>query len=254
MLKKQKLIIIIFTLLLLLNVTGTLNVTQNFFEISFSYFLLILAITFLPLVRQKMGYSYWLQVILFGLPMLLPIFLFSVKNFSFAIGNLNNFGSFLIYFFSLVIVLFLLHYKDYMIKLSSISLKMRISKKEVFLTILGMMYSIFTEEIYFRFFILSELKDYSHYFKILALISSSFLFVGAHYLNKWAKTMFTYKNYISQFILSMFSGSIFFMTSSLFYPLILHVTYNFPEILLILKRLKYQKIYYESDEPFFNDY
>ncbi|AXY26289.1 hypothetical protein CL176_09940 [Suicoccus acidiformans] len=253
MLKKQKLSLIVLTLLLL-SVIGTLGFGQYFFRILFSFFLLVVVITFLPLLRQKVNYSYWLQVILFGLPMLLPAFLFQVKGISFAVGDSMSFVSFLLSFIFLVVTLFLLHCKDYELKLSSPTFNLNISKREVFLTILTMLYSIFAEEMYFRFFILSELKDYNHYLKILILILSGFLFVSAHYLNRWATTMFTYRNYVSQFILSMLSGNIFLITDSLFYPLILHITYNFPEIFFILKRLKYQQRHYENDEPFFDDY
>ncbi|MGT2751190.1 CPBP family intramembrane glutamic endopeptidase [Streptococcus orisasini] len=254
MLKKQKVSLVVLTLLLLLNIVGILNSTQYLLKILFSYFVLIIAITFLPFLRQKINYSYKLQEILFGLPMILPIFLFKLKTISFAIGKLKHFEIFLIYLLFLAVVLLLLHHKDYRMKSSSPFIKLSISKKEVFLTILGMVYSIFTEEMYFRFFILSELEDYSYYLKIVFLVFSSFLFVGAHYLNKWAASMFTYKNYISQFILSMLSGNIFLVTNSLFYSLILHIAYNFPEIWLILKRLKYQQLHYENDGAFFDDY
>ncbi len=253
MLKKQKLSLTVLTLLLLSDI-GILGFGQYFFRILFSFFLLVVVITFLPLLRQKINYSYWLQVILFGLPMLLPAFLFQVKRISFAVGDSMSFISFLLSFIFLIVTLFLLHCKDYEMKLSSPTFNLNLLKREVFLTILAMLYSIFAEEMYFRFFILSELKDYNNYLRILILIFSGFLFVSAHYLNRWATTMFTYRNYVSQFILSMLSGNIFLMTDSLFYPLILHITYNFPEIFFILKRLKYQQRHYENDEPFFDDY
>lgn len=253
MLKKQKLSLIVLTLLLF-SVIGKLGSDQYFFRILFSFFLLVVVITFLPLFRQKINYSYWLQVILFGVPMLLPAFLFKVEEISFAVGDSMSFIIFLISFIFLVVILFLLHCKDYEMKLSSLTLNLAISKREAFITILTMLFSIISEEMYFRFFILSELKDYNPYLKILILIFSGFLFVSAHYLNRWAATMFTYRNYLSQFIMSMLSGNIFLITHSLFYPLILHITYNFPEMFFILKRLKYQQLNNENDEPFFDDY
>ena len=137
-----------------------------------------------------------------------------------------SFISFLLSFIFLIVTLILLHCKDYEMKLSGPTFNLNLLKREVFLTILAMLYSIFAEEMYFRFFILSELKDYNNYLRILILIFSGFLIVSAHYLNRWATTMFTYRNYVSQFILSMLSGNIFLMTDSLFYPLILHITYN----------------------------
>ena len=253
MLKKQKLSLIVLTLLLL-SVIGTLGFGQYLFRVLFSFLLLVVVITFLPLLRQKINYSYWLQVILFGLPMLLPSFLFQTKVISFAVANLKIFVIFLLSLISLVVTLFLLHCKDYEMKLSSPILNLNITKREAFLTVLTMLYSIFAEEMYFRFFILGELQECNYYFKILVLIFSSFIFVSAHYLNRWATTMFTYRNYVSQFILSMLSGNIFLMTGSLFYPLLLHITYNLPEIFLIFKRLNYQQVHHDKDEPFFDDY
>ena len=58
MLKKQKLSLTVLTLLLLSDI-GILGFGQYFFRILFSFFLLVVVITFLPLLRQKINNSFW---------------------------------------------------------------------------------------------------------------------------------------------------------------------------------------------------
>lgn len=251
-LRKQKVALIMISFLIIINIVFKYSYT--FFEIMVSYFGLILSISFLPLLRQKFSYSYWIQVVFFGIPMILPSILFRLKVPFFVFGGVTNIFNLLICSFLMVIVLFIIHYSDYRRKLSNPYLKTEISIKSAILNITGMLYSIFSEELYFRFFLIGKLEEDSMYTIIFILFISSILFVTAHYLNKWAETMFTYRNYLSQFIFSIFAGYLFIVTDSLFYPILLHTVYNLPEIILLLKKINSKKYNNKNDMPFFDDY
>ncbi len=94
------------------------------------------------------------------------------------------------------------------------------------LQVYNQLLAISSEEIFFRFYIVSQLKD------LLGLGSvfvSTVLFVLAHYLTPWGSQL-SKKDLATQTILSIFWGGLYILTDNLIYSLLGHLVFNSPFI------------------------
>lgn len=101
---------------------------------------------------------------------------------------------------------------------------------EHFINILYYLYSIITEELYFRAYLISYGKTITNNAYLIILFSSLF-FVFSHYLNRWANVTFTLKIYIFQFLLAVLLAIFYYYTSSILYCIIIHFCFNIEDFI-----------------------
>lgn len=109
--------------------------------------------------------------------------------------------------------------------------------------------AIISEEIYFRYFIITLVNDINEFAIILF---SAGIFVLVNYLNRWANVMFTKKNYLFIFFVGLILGWVYYRTSSIVYCIILHVIYNSSDFISVTKKVMAKD--QEISSNLFDDY
>lgn len=184
-------------------------------SIPLSYFFIVLTITFLPYIRSKFPYPLWLHNFIFNLPFWIPlVYINNCKVFHFST--------------TLYLILFIICtlWTVYSLKTKKVHFYITSTDKyEHYFNILYYTYSLITEELYFRAFIISILQQYHINIAFIIIISSA-LFVFTHFINRWANITFNLKIYVLQFILSILSAIFYYYGKSILYCIILHFFFN----------------------------
>ena len=110
-------------------------------------------------------------------------------------------------------------------------------------------FSVIGEEMLFRCLLYFSISKETSNF-LLPLISG-LAFTCAHYLNRWSKKMYIWKNYIKFFILGTALMIIFRYTKCISLTVLLHLLYNYPGILAPLVQYFFHK---KRNAHMFNDY
>ena len=215
--KKQIFSILICIIFFLLNLHKN---SYNLTIIIGSLLLILISITFLPLIRYKLPYPLLLHYVLYNLPFILPIyFIKDTFHLSF---------SFRLVFFSIIIG-FILYSSTLIYKRKNKEYHhnfiVQTSLYEHVLTIFYLTLSVISEELFFRQFLITITKKLNFNFLII-ILGSSFLFVLMHFLNRWANVTFNVIIYTYQLILSLVLATFYYFTDFLIGCFIIHFIFN----------------------------
>lgn len=240
--KKQ--LISLFICILLLIILFSFR-SKYLVVLSSSYLLIILGIIFIPILRKKYKYPVALHQILYGLPFFNGLLFISSINIG--ILKIQIIPFLLITLFSLGLLFF--SRKEIITELTSIKSNVPITIRNFLISFFYILYSIISEEVYFRLFLIGYFKDY---FGLFSVLISSIFFIHAHYINRWANIAFTKKAYFLQFLLSILIGVFFFYTDSLLLCIFSHLIFNSILWMPLVKRLFISRK--KQSISLFNDY
>jgi membrane protease YdiL (CAAX protease family) len=91
------------------------------------------------------------------------------------------------------------------------------------------------EELFFRNFIIGNIQNSSY---LLAIIFSSALFFLNHFGVKWYDSFKLY-DYMIQIVFGFLSAILFILSNSIIPCILMHIIYNFPLLLLSIKRYRF---------------
>lgn len=208
------------------------------------YLLELIKLTFLPSLRGFKFSKYLRYTLFFTVPIIVALV------FSHSMIYINTIKS-MIYGFVLGAVLLLSNYK-YILNIIDkdnpfINVKVQIS--EIFYTLVEFVLGCIAEELFYRHFIISNLYRYD---KILAILVSTFMFVSAHYVNRWSNRMFKMKSYIYHTIIGIANGCLYVVTGSVVGCILSHMIFNSSQLIILYKR--YMTTKEVMEENIFNDY
>lgn len=213
---------------------------SNLLHVLIFFLIFILGLTFFPSIRG-FKYSRVIRHTLFFVPPLLPLL-----GYQLGIGKGDHILSiFLGIIFGLLLVVGNLNYIKEFLSNSPLMF-VRIRKNEFYFESFKIVIAVIVEEVFFRLFIFSMLRDE---IGIMIVLISSLLFVWAHYLNRWANIKFGLKSYIFQFLVGVVSGIVYYVTTSIVGCILVHLMFNGYMILALYNRTKLKK---QGD--LFNDY
>ena len=125
------------------------------------------------------------------------------------------------------------NWKEYKEGFLGVFSKIPISKSLFINKLFSSVLAIFSEEIFFRGFIIGKLKSAWH---LESIVINAILFLYVHYINKWANKMFSIKKYISIFLLALALGTVFYYTNNIFICIFLHMIYNSSDFISLFKK------------------
>lgn len=218
--------VLMILMITLINVNGSQLILIGMF----SYFLLVLGMTLIPIIRMKWTYPIFFHRIIFLMPMYLGWIIFGNHQ----IPMLEN-PAIPIWIFSIMGVGILLFAgrKELSIAFSPLNLAFSITKSKAAQDITIAVLTVISEEFLFRFFLGNMFHFRNNLWTILTV---NILFLVAHYLNRWS-TKFTVRVYILQFILGVSLSILYFEYHSFILIVILHFIFNVSQWLPILIRL-----------------
>lgn len=88
------------------------------------------------------------------------------------------------------------------------------------------------EELFYRGFLISILK----YQGVICILISAFMFFLHHYRCKWSGA-FSKRDFITQVLFGLVSATLYYFTESIYISVIMHITFNFMDIILNIKKL-----------------
>lgn len=212
----------------------------------FSYFVVFSGIILIPSIKRELGYKDIYQTFLYYFPMYVWIVYIVINYKLFYVEN--NLFVYITVIFACV-VLILLRYKDISKILNGSYSKVPIEKNKFVESIINFIFSILSEEIYFTAILISSFSELG---LVRAVSISTILFVLSHYLNRWAKTSFSFKDYLFILLLAVIKGIAFWYTKSLLICIIMHTLYNSSNLIVLFKKYKNKQDINEIS--FFNDY
>lgn len=195
----------------------------------------VMGVTFFPYIHVAIGYPEWLHILLYDLPLITTIIFVSHKK------NIYNEDFFIVIFISFGCILILLanSKKEYMEAINSIKTKLPIKTRDFIFELLKLIYSIVSEEIFFRGFLFAQLQNF---FGISIILFSAGIFVFIHYINRWADRIFSKKSYLMQFLFAIVVGTMYYVTSSLIACVICHMIFNSSLFLVLIKRVRVKEV------------
>lgn len=125
----------------------------------------------------------------------------------------------------------ILHY-DY------ISLFKRKRKIDYFTMPFVLIFSAIGEEIFFRFYIISNLREDN---LSLSIILSTLLFFLYHYSTPWSEG-FTRNDFLNQLLFGLISAFLFILSGSIFPSILMHLIFNLPHILQNIRSYKFNYV------------
>ncbi|MEX0381561.1 CPBP family intramembrane glutamic endopeptidase [Leuconostoc sp. MS02] len=218
--------VFIVLMIILISVNGSQLVLMGMF----SYFLLVVGMTLIPIVRMKWEYPIFFHRLIFIMPMYLGWVIFGRHQ-----APMLEIPAMKIWIFSIMGVAILLFAgrKELAIAFSSLNLAFSISKTKAAQDIVIAVLTVISEEFLFRFF-LGNMFHFENY--LWTILTVNVLFLVAHYLNRWS-TKFTARVYLLQFILGVILSALYFEYHSFVLIVILHFIFNVSQWLPILIRL-----------------
>ncbi len=239
-----KQIISILVCILILYLLMYFQVNINIIIVSFSYLIIVLSSTLLPIIKQRYRYSNYLQRFLGVIPLFLiakaPLNIVQSKY------TLYTLKFFLLGIFC-VLALHTIDYKKNIELLTGISSAIPIKKKhlvsELFLNIL----SAFGEEYWFRFIFIA---NFQYLIGPWTILLSTILFLHIHFIGRWSSVYYNYEYYLKIFIISIISSTLFYITNNLVYSFIIHLVFNITFYILLLKKCFFLK----TVDDLFDDY
>lgn len=126
-----------------------------------------------------------------------------------------------------------LHRKQLYVSLSkeSIAYNPRRFPKGVYLILIyNQIGAAICEELYFRGILISLF----HQFGIFAVLLSATYFVLSHFILPWSESL-TWRDYLSQFLIGLVSGGIFYYSGSLVFSIGIHIVVNTPKAYLMAR-------------------
>lgn len=242
--KKQ----IITDLILLITLIAAcfMNADRNILIVTFFFFINTLGITFIPSIR---GFKYagTLRHIIYYLPMILPLFFFSLP-----LDRVNNFEG-IIFGVLIGVLLLLSNYKQNLeiILGESIKSKTPVDRGQIISEAFTAFIPPVCEELFYRYFLIGVLYHSIGYYSI---IISTLLFVYSHYINRWADVMFNAKSYIYHTITGVLFSMLYIYTGSILGCIIAHILFNSMDLVVLYKRIRNTRKQAQSKGSFFDDY
>lgn len=232
----------LFTIGILVVILSLLYIDANFiwFNVALMYLVLVLVETFLPSLPRFLKYPPLIHELLYYSPMLVPIIIggYYIK-FSLSMWGKSMFLGIL----SGCILLFA-NKSKFIKNINRVYTNTGFTFKEYWYQNFDLLLAIFAEELFFRYFLITYLDKNIGFYSVLI---SSFLFVYAHIINRWANKMFTYKSYLYIFVLGFLLGMVFWYTHTLSGCLLGHFIYNSSEFITNWKK------YTAKEENLFNN-
>lgn len=216
------------------------NVKEAYIIVIFSFLIIAMGIIFIPILGSKIDYSKYMHTIVYYFPMYIYI-LCTYKHLSF---TLLNIGYAII--IGAILIIFNINEYSRTISKNNIQRVYFVSKKDLILCLFTSFVAVVSEEIYFRGFIMLMINT------IDGILISSFLFLWAHYINRWAINFFSIKSYFYQFLVSMVLCSVYYKSKSLIIVIVAHLLFNSHEY--ILKILQYRCTRSNTNKIIFDDY
>lgn len=227
-LPKQRIALSILIVLMIIGIT--VNARPSILIGIFSYFLLILGMTFIPIVRMRWTYPIFLHRVIFLVPMYLGWLIFDHEH-----APMLKVPSITVWLLAIVGVCVLLFAgrKELSIAFSSLNLSFSVSKVKAFQDIVIAILTVILEEFLFRFFLGSMFLFNNVFWTILIV---NVLFLSAHYLNRWS-TKFTARVYLLQLLLGISLSILYFVYQSFVLIVVIHFIFNVSQWLPIIIRL-----------------
>lgn len=205
------------------------------------FFFVHVSMLLFPYLQNKLNYSNSLQLFLFYSLYWLGI-IPVIKN-GFYIGCEIKSILFTLLFSTLLLII---NKKKLRETINSRISLVPISVRNFAIVVLGELYSIVSQEFFFRLVVIDILKPE---FGVLAVFASSLLFVITHYLNRKSSEYYDLTDYMNYFFLSLVLGVAYYVDSNFVACIIGHLVFNSGIIVLNWKRLG-NKI----DVTLFDDY
>lgn len=200
-----------------------------------------LAETFIPMLLRRIGASDVARTIIYYLPFYIFAIPYSL-NLKNSVLDLKS----RVLGFGVVLILLVLNKKEMSQILNGIQSRCPITKNRFTIELFNDIIALISEEILFRGYWLTCIKEDN---LCLLILSSTFLFVYAHWINRWANKMYKMKNYIILLILGLILAYVYVKTKSLLYCCFLHWLFNISDYYLLLRRLMAK-----DRKCLFNDY
>lgn len=195
--------------------------------------LAISGIVFLPWIKSKLHYSGNTQLVVFGLPLLVPYLVEHIlQNYT----TIPQSFSCAVIPTAFIFCFYAINHKRIIRIFSSPFSKFPISKGEFLKSFGGNIYQITCEELFFREFVIQSLLKLATPSIIIVMISS-LLFVTAHLVNRWAPKVFTFYSYLGQLLLGAALASSYLMGLPISICVLAHALYNVESLLPLLLRL-----------------
>lgn len=211
----------------------TYRCVQSAWFLCISVTLAISGITFLPWIKDKLHYSETIQIVVFGLPLLIPYF---TEYFLGGYTQISKSFSPAIIPIVFVLCFYTINHNHISHIFSSPFSKFPIEKREFIKLFGGNVYQIICEELFFRKFMINSLLRLTSSIIAIVVISSLF-FVLAHFANRWAPKIFTIYSYLGQLILGAVISFSYIMGLPIVACVCIHSLYNVESLLPLLLRL-----------------
>lgn len=201
---------------------------KNFRILGVLFFAVHISMFFFPYFQSKLKYSNNLQLFFFYLPYWLGIVPIIKKGLyiEFKIKS-----ALLTFFFSSLLLI--INKKKFKETIDSRVSLVPISVRCLVIDILGELYSVLSQEFFFRLVVIDLLKSE---LGILSVFVSSFLFVITHYLNRKSSMYYDLTDYVNFFFLSLILGLAYYKDSNFIACVVGHLIFNSGIIILSCKR------------------
>lgn len=210
-------------------------------KLNIAYLCVCLSFTFLPFIRSYFDYNRFLHYLTMYLPFYLPVILLSRGSVQLSINILNCLIVGIICFF----INFNVTYKSITDKDSFV---IPIKTVEYITYNIHNLWILVGEEIFFRMFIISLLKNH---IGIYSVAVSCILFIHCHFINRWSNRIYGIKSYIFQLLLSLILSLNYYIYSDIICSVLGHILFNSSQFIQLAKRLKSGL---KKDDVYFNDY
>ena len=192
-----------------------------------SVYIVFSGIVFLPSVKVEIGYSSRMQTIAYYFPMYIMLIPLVANNKLFQKVNYLDITLAII----LSLSLFVSRYKEIITICTSVYANTRMNPEKFKDELFDQLVAIISEEIFFTGYLIYVMNRMQ-----ISIVLSAGTFVLAHYINRWAKTIFRVKDYFYIFILGLLKGYVFYRPNNILLPILIHLIYNSSNIYLIFKK------------------
>lgn len=233
-------IIFLFFLLVMVVVFSGTFFEQNIqvYKLLVSFYIVVTGMMLIPCIKVELNYSNVLHTFVFYFPMYIWGIVILTKEI-FCRVDVRTIE------ISIICCLLLLigRFSDIKKIICIKYVHSNISNKKFVSEVLDRIIAIISEEFYYSAYVVTVLN-----YEIYSVAVSGFLFVIAHYLNRWAKKMFSIKDYIFIFILGIMKSLLFVRTHNILIPIMIHLMYNSTDFYTLIKRKM------TSNNVLFDDY
>ncbi len=242
----SKQITILSVLLIMIVLMTIVHFDHSIYNVAVSFFIVVCGITFVPVIKKELGYSDNLQIFIYYAPM----YIWAADRIHAAENYQVIQTNFVPYVVGIAgsTILIVLRYRDIKKNVGNPMNQLPIEKSFFFRQLMHISIAILAEEIYFSGYLVNALREYD---LAVSAAVSAVLFLLAHIFNRWAASMFRFKDYVFILLLGLLKGAVYHNTNALWIVVIMHVIYNSSDIYIMFRRLFIKE---NQTVMFFNDY